>query len=167
MLNKNEIKNLQNIEEKYYMQPSIALIQKDLENKKINFKNAFDFLYDYLRNSQKDVENLIQKRKTNGEIRDENQTRKSIVGNAFSSLIVWLFLKNKENGNIDTDIFITTRISSIPNWKELFLIQVGEEFQKPDVDLVIYNLSNEHKIKNCLILSLKTSLRERAGQTYK
>ncbi len=39
--------------------------------------------------------------------------------------------------------------------------------QKPDVDLVIYSLDSNAKLHKCLILSLKTSLRERAGQTYK
>ena len=167
MLYRKELKLLQEIEEKYYMEPIIQLIKRDLDDKKISIQDAFDFLYDYLIQSKENVEKLIQKRKANGIIKDENQTRKSIVGNAFSSLIIWLFLKNKDNGNIDKNIFISKNIRAIPNYKELFYIQVGEEFQKPDVDLVVYNLNIKNKIEKCLILSLKTSLRERAGQTYK
>lgn len=44
---------------------------------------------------------------------------------------------------------------------------MGEETQKPDVDLMIYRLDSKQNLASCLILSLKTSLRERAGQTYK
>ena len=44
---------------------------------------------------------------------------------------------------------------------------VDGETQKPDCDLVIYSLNKDETLKKCMILSLKTSLRERAGQTYK
>ncbi len=82
-------------------------------------------------------------------------------------MIIWIFLKNKAQGNIAQNIFITSKISSIAKHKELFCIKVGEETQKPDVDLVIYSLNCKRELYKCLILSLKTSLRERAGQTYK
>lgn len=149
MLSQKELKLLQEMEEKYYMKPIIQLIKRDLDDKKISVQNAFDFLYDYLIHSKENVEKLIQKRKASGIIKDENQTRKSIVGNAFSSLIIWLFLKNKDNGNIAKNIFISKNIRAIPNYKELFYIQVGEEFQKPDVDLVVYNLNIKNKIEKC------------------
>jgi len=35
------------------------------------------------------------------------------------------------------------------------------------MDLVLYTISNEETMLDCIIISLKTSLRERAGQTYK
>ena len=46
-------------------------------------------------------------------------------------------------------------------------ITVDGETQKPDCDLIIYSLKENQDLKKCIILSLKTSLRERAGQTYK
>lgn len=49
----------------------------------------------------------------------------------------------------------------------MFTINVGEETQKPDMDLAVYSLNEDESLKKCMILSLKTSLRERAGQTYK
>ncbi len=167
MLNKIELKTLQDIENKYYMQPMLSAINVDLKAGKITLKELFNHLYEYLTNSQKSVEKLLATRLNSGEIRDVNQARKSIAGSAFSSLIVWVFLKNKEQKNIAKNIFITSKISQIPHYKDLFFIQVGEESQKPDVDLVIYSLNSKNELKNCLILSLKTSLRERAGQTYK
>ena len=167
MLNKTELKALQDIESKYYMQPMLSAINADLKAEKLTLKELFNHLYEYLTNSQKAVESLIQARIARGEIKDASQARKSIAGSAFSSLIIWVFLKNKEQGNIAKHIFISSKISQIPHYKDLFFIQVGEEVQKPDVDLIIYSLTSANTLKNCLILSLKTSLRERAGQTYK
>lgn len=167
MLNKNEIKTLQGIESKYYMQPMLESIIKDLKNNKLNLQEVFNNLYGYLLDSKEAVEKLLKERVNRNEIKDISQARKSIAGSAFSNLIVWVFLKNKESGNVDKDIFITNKISQIPHFKELFYIKVGEETQKLDVDLVIYRLDSKQNLASCLILSLKTSLRERASQTYK
>lgn len=167
MLNNDELKTLQDIENKYYMKPILKAISADLRTGKITLQDCFNHLYEYLINSKNAVENLIQERIAKGEIKDASQARKSIAGVAFSSLIIWVFLQNKANGNVAKSIFITSKISQIPHYKELFFIKVGQESQKPDVDLVIYSLDSTNEIKKCLILSLKTSLRERAGQTYK
>lgn len=167
MLNNIEIKTLQEIENKYYMQPMLESIIKDLKNNKLNLQEVFSNLYGYLLNSKDAVERLLKERVDRNEIKDISQARKSIAGSAFSNLIIWVFLKNKESKNIDKDIFITNKISQIPHFKDLFYIKVGEETQKPDVDLVIYRLDSKQNLVSCLILSLKTSLRERAGQTYK
>lgn len=167
MLSKIEIKTLQEIESKYYMQPMIAKINADISTKTLSFQEIFNHLYGYLVDCKDEVDNLIQKRIQKGEIKDASQARKSIAGSAFSNLIIWVFLKNKEQGRVKQNIFITSKISSIPQWQDLFYIKVGEETQKPDVDLVIYSLNSNAKLHKCLILSLKTSLRERAGQTYK
>ena len=102
-----------------------------------------------------------------GEIKDEKQALKSIAGNSFSSTLEYVFLKNKELENVRHDIFITSKISKVPSFKEISTINVDGETQKPDCDLVIYSLNEDETLKKCMILSLKTSLRERAGQTYK
>ncbi|CAH9017537.1 hypothetical protein NURINAE_00429 [Candidatus Nitrosacidococcus sp. I8] len=44
---------------------------------------------------------------------------------------------------------------------------MDRETQKPDMDLVLYREDSHHYLKDIMIISLKTSLRERAGQTYK
>jgi type II restriction enzyme len=113
------------------------------------------------------VESYLARRKKNGEIKDEKQAIKSIAGNAFSLAIVYVFLKNKEYGNVQPHIFITSQKSKVPSFNEISVINVGDETQKPDCDLVIYSLNNDQSLRKCMILSLKTSLRERAGQTYK
>ena len=87
MLNQSEIKALQEIESKYYMQPILKAISTDLNNKKITLATCFNHLYEYLVNSKEAVEKLIQARFARGEIRDASQARKSIAGGAFSSLI--------------------------------------------------------------------------------
>ena len=99
--------------------------------------------------------------------KDEKQALKSIAGNSFSSALIYIFLKNKEFYNIREDIFITSQLSKVPSFKEISVINVDGETQKPDCDLVIYSLNENEMLKKCMILSLKTSLRERAGQTYK
>lgn len=167
ILNKTEMQALREIESKYYMKPILDSISQDIESQNIEWHKVFDNLYSYLVYSKDSVEKLIQSRVQKGEIINASQARKSIVGSAFSNLIVWTFLKTKEQGHIKQNIFITSKLSQIPNYKELFLIQVGEETQKPDVDLVIYSLDSANILHKCLILSLKTSLRERAGQTYR
>lgn len=154
------------------MRETIALIESFVENhrsgdKKIAYLDAFDEIFRILNEAKPYVDNYLQERKTKGEIRDEKQALKSIAGNSFSLALVYLFLKNKEQGGVRKDIFITSKLSKIPSFKEISVIKVDGETQKPDCDLVIYSLNDDKTLNKCMILSLKTSLRERAGQTYK
>lgn len=167
ILDKEEIKTLQLIENKYYMKPIVELIQHNLNNNIISLPETFNNLYSYLTSSNKNVEKLIAERVAHGEIKDIKQAKKSIAGHAFSNLIIWCFLKNKESGYIKENIFISSKISTIKDWEKFFIINVDNETQKPDADIIIYSINNDKSIKKCIILSLKTSLRERAGQTYK
>lgn len=167
MLNKTELNDIQNIESKYYMKPIIESINLDISKNNVKWNEIFDKLYNYLENNKNAVKELTQKRVKEGKITNSEQAIKSIAGGAFSNLIVWVFLKNKERNYIKENIFITSNIRRIKEWQNLFLIKVGEETQKPDVDLVIYSLNSNNQLHKCMILSLKTSLRERAGQTYK
>jgi len=169
-LNKSEKQLLKKIEEAYYMQPSLDLINsriKKAKDKKSEWKIIFNYLHDFLRNSQEKVEKLLEQRKAEGTINDIPQARKSVVGNAFSHLIIYTLLQNKICGNIKPQIFITSETSKIPNFEQISTINIDGETQKPDVDLVIYSLKEDNQLDKCIILSLKTSLRERAGQTYK
>lgn len=110
---------------------------------------------------------MLQVRKSKGEIRDISQAMKSIAGNTFANAIVYIFLQNKNIGNINSDIFIGSEKSKIKNFNNITTIKVSGETQKPDCDLVIYTKKEDDSVKKCIVLSLKTSLRERAGQTYK
>lgn len=169
-LNKNETKALKKISETYYMQPAINMINKLVsknKDKQKEWKEIFNRLYEILTETKNDVDKLLEQRKENGEIRDISQARKSIAGNAFSNLVVYCFLQNKLQGNIKPAIFITSKKSEIKNFDSIATISVGDETQKPDVDLIIYTEKEDQTIHKCIIFSLKTSLRERAGQTYK
>ena len=172
MLNKEENKVLESIKANLYMQKTIALVEKFVENhasknRKIACLAVFDEIFRILNEARSFVDEYLADRKEKGEIKDEKQALKSIAGNSFSSVLIYIFLKNKEFGNIREDIFITSQISKVPSFKQVSIINVDGETQKPDCDLVVYSLNEDDTLKKCLILSLKTSLRERAGQTYK
>jgi type II restriction enzyme len=171
-LNKDEQKTLENINDTPYMAKTIALVndfaaKHASKNAKSVWLAVFDEVFRILNEAKTAVDIYLSDRKAKGEIKDEKQALKSIAGNSFSLTVIYIFLKNKEWSNIRKDIFITSQISKVPSFKEVSTINVDGETQKPDCDLVIYSLNDDNTLKKCMILSLKTSLRERAGQTYK
>jgi len=162
MLNAEERKTLSEIKEKYYMPPVVSRLETAIEH--YGHKEAFKYLHTIIRDAQSDVMEKIQERKRLGLITDVSQASKSVVGAIFSYCIEYLFLRAKENGCARQDVFVTSKVAK---YKELISITVGDETQKPDMDLVFYTLDEAQKLKNIMIVSLKTSLRERASQTYK
>jgi type II restriction enzyme len=154
-----------------YMQKTIELIEKFVQKcgdmPHTAYKKAFDEIYRILNEAKTSVDLYLSERKAHNEIKDEKQALKSIAGNSFSSAILYIFLKNKELGNIRHDVFITSKKSKVPSFDEISIINVDGETQKPDCDLIAYSLNEDKTLKKCMIISLKTSLRERAGQTYK
>lgn len=169
-LNKQEIKELDKIKKAYYMQPTLSLIDEFInssDDKKKSCKLVFNELYNIITNAYFQVELILEEILINGLIKDKKQANKTVVGNTFPFAVIYIFFQNKMIGNIKSDIFITSQPSVIQGFKDISTINIGEETQKPDCDLVIYSLSNNNQLNNCLILSLKTSLRERAAQTYK
>ncbi len=169
-LNKEERRIYDKIEKTNYMLPvikGIKSIVKEYGDNKTAWKEVFSHLYKILKGAENDVRNLLSERKLKGEIKDINQSLKSIAGNAFSNAIVYIFLTNKILGNIRSNIFITGQKSKIKNFDKIATINVDGETQKPDADLIIYTKKENNELDKCIILSLKTSLRERAGQTYK
>ncbi|MDR1922973.1 MAG: BsaWI family type II restriction enzyme [Planctomycetaceae bacterium] len=170
-LTKAERKILDGIKKKPYMKKTIDLIESFVRQSKRKpqaaYKNVFDEICRILYEAKDYVDSYLADRKIKGVIRDEKQAMKPIAGNSFSQAIIYTFLKNKELGNINTNIFITSKPASVPSFDTIAVINVDNEAQKPDCDLVIYSLNEDASLKKCMILSLKTSLRERAGQTYK
>lgn len=153
----------------FYMLPIIKRFQKIINQQNDQpkaWRNLFNLIYKILIESKNEVENILNKRKKEGKIKDIRQAMKSIAGNAFSSSIIYIFLNNKIIGNIKPEIFITSKKSQVKNFDKIATINVDGETQKPDADLIIYS-QKQNRLKSCIILSLKTSLRERAGQTYK
>ncbi|MCH9056133.1 BsaWI family type II restriction enzyme [Synechococcus sp. PCC 6716] len=166
-LNSRERKVLTEISSTYYMKPIIKRINSQIKsnsNIKLNWLNVFDYLYEILKDSRSDVEKLLDNRLDKNIIKNKDQARRSIVGNAFSKSIIYIFLINKVHENIPNKIYITSQGSVIPDFDKLTRIKIQDEFQKPDMDIVIYS---EDNYQDYILISLKTSLRERAAQTYK
>lgn len=161
---------IKDIKNSFYMEPTIKRIHLFIDkqaNLKKSWKEVFNQIYNILMEAKNDVELILEARKIKGEIKDIRQAMKSIAGNTFSSAIVYIFLKNKEIGNIKSKVFITSKKSQIKGFENIATIHVDGETQKPDCDLIIYTKKENDDVDKCMILSLKTSLRERAGQTYK
>jgi type II restriction enzyme len=170
-LTKSEQKIMDGIKKTPYMKKTIELIEKFVRQSKLQqqeaYKKAFDEIYNILHKAKPHIDQYLADRKAKGEIKDEKQAMKSIAGNSFSKTIIYTFIKNKELENIRANIFITNKTTKVPSFNTIAAISVDGETQKPDCDLVIYSSNNDNSLKKCIILSLKTSLRERAGQTYK
>jgi type II restriction enzyme len=170
VLSKDEASFLKELPKIYYMETIKQKVDnwvETSENITIGWIEVLNHLNEILREAQNDVERLLDARIVTGEIKDKSQARKSIVGNAFSNVIIYVFIQNKLVGNIEQGIYITAKKSTIAGFEKISTINVGDETQKPDMDLVIYSLKENLELNKCIILSLKTSLRERAGQTYK
>lgn len=93
---------------------------------------VFDEIFHILNEARPFVEKYLSLRKQQGEIRDEKQALKSIAGNSFSLILMYIFLKNKELGNIKPNIFITSKVSKVPSFEDISTINVDGETQKPD-----------------------------------
>lgn len=170
ILSKDESDFLKELPNIYYMEPIKLRVDnwvETSENPRIGWLEVLNHLNSILREAQSDVEQLLDNRLLAGEIKDKSQARKSVVGNAFSNIIIYVFIQNKLSGNILEGVYITAKKSTIRGFERISTINVGEETQKPDMDLIIYSLKENSDLNKCIILSLKTSLRERASQTYK
>ena len=108
MLNNLENKVLENIKATPYMLKTIDLIEKFVENhagkdRKVAYLAVFDEIFNILNTAKSYVDEYLQYRKDKGEIKDEKQALKSIAGNSFSLALVYIFLRNKDIGNIRED----------------------------------------------------------------
>lgn len=171
-ITKKEAKMLAEIRSKYYMLPVLSRIDRYFEQLPSDrFPSVFNKLYELITDCQNEVIGLIEERKQKGEIKSVEQASRSIVGNIFPFCVIYIFIKNKEVENINSHIFITSKKSEVKGFEEISIIKIGEEdTQKPDCDLIIYSYQSNTEIEQldrCIILSLKTSMRERAAQTYK
>ena len=153
----------------FYMGVLIGKVDKFVKkDKAIPYKKAileaFNHIEGFMQGSKEEVGELQEERKERGEISDLKQSGKAIAGAMFPKLVHYIFLKNKEVGNIPSNVRITrSKTKAQRTLGDDFLIFIGGETQKPDCDIIIYNEDTEKS----MILSTKTSLRERAGQTFK
>ncbi|WP_457638732.1 BsaWI family type II restriction enzyme [Persephonella sp.] len=154
-------KEKRKIEQSYYMSP-ILETYREFKDRHGTIE-VFDYLHDIMRNSQDSVEELIRERVIQGEIKDPNQARKTVAGNSFQFLILYALIENIEEGNLPNSL-IVLKTKQHKVLDEYATIEVAGETQKPDIDLLVFTEDERHPV---MIYSCKTSLRERAGQTYK
>ncbi len=124
---------------------------------------SLDRISEIMRKSESLVEALLDRKVKSGKLRDKSQARKSVAGNLFQSTVLYLLIRNVEKGNLPSHLLILKR-KSHPIVQKFAVVRVGDEEQKPDMDLMVFS---ERDVKPVIIYSCKTSLRERAGQTYR
>jgi type II restriction enzyme len=158
------IKTISEIMSRYYFTP----IKEGLEakTKKIGEINALDYLTEIMQKATSKVEVLIQERIKTGIISSADQARKTIAGNGFQGLAAYSLIKLQEKNMLNPNLAITLKPKKHPLIEKYATIKVGDDVQKPDIDLLIYHYQKPEKYP-VIIYSIKTSLRERAGQTYR
>lgn len=157
-------KVFEDIEGRYYFTPLKKNFKKKV--KEVGAEKALSCLTEVMQSSTEEVEKIIEKRIKSGEINDASQTRKAVAGNGFQGLVTYALIYLQNEGLINKDLIITLKPKQHKLIEKYATIQVGDDVQKPDVDLMIYHNQKLEKTP-VLIFSMKTSLRERAGQTYK
>lgn len=158
------INTLSDIEKRYYFAP----IKEGLEAKAIEKgeENALNYLTEVMQTATSKVEKLIQARIRNGVISNADQARKTIAGNGFQGLVAYSLIKLQEKNLLNRNLAITLKPKKHPLVEKYAAIKVGDDVQKPDIDMLIYHYQKPEKYP-VIIYSIKTSLRERAGQTYR
>ncbi|MBU0708282.1 hypothetical protein KJ596_00855 [Patescibacteria group bacterium] len=149
-----------------YWEPTLNAFNKKLQGiidkKGVNKKNALVIILDYLAevlgNSEPEVMKIILARK-----KDVKQTRVSVAGNNFQALVAHSLMENVLAKNLPP-VHIALKPKNHPIVQKYATIKIGNEAQKPDMDILIYQ---EKPRTPLVICSCKTSLRERAGQTYR
>jgi len=152
------------ISERYYFGP----IKNGLEEiiAQSGSIESLDHLTEVMQKATAPVEKLIGKRIRKGKITSADQARKTIAGNGFQGLVAYSLIKLQEEGVLSPNIAITLKPKHHSLVEKYATIKVGDDTQKPDIDLLIYNHPAPEKFP-IIIYSIKTSLRERAGQTYR
>ena len=161
-LNPSNRRELAGVRRRYYVPPLLRLYQRVV--KQTGLPHAVDHLSAVMRDGQSMVEESLVARKKSGEIRDVDQARKNVAGNAFQALVFCALASLQAAGLIPTHLIFTLKTRNNPRLGES-VIEVGPEKIKPDVDLLVYSGVNNNA--PVCIYSLKTSLRERAGQTHR
>ena len=144
------------------------LLKQKFEKKaqEVGLTEAMNYLTDIMQGSIPDVAKLIQARIDEGIINDFDQASKTVAGNAFQGLVAYALVRHQQAGILSRDIEITLKPKRHRIVNEYATIKVGNDIQKPDIDLLVY--SKAHTLQQPVIIySMKTSLRERVGQTYK
>lgn len=172
MLNIN-IKTYEKIERRYYFEPFKNKLNDKIAN--VGEVNSLNYLHDIMREAEDEVNEIIGDRVAQKGYDSEakiqksiDNTRKAVAGNGFQGLVAYSLIKAQKEGEINPNLIMTLRPKKHKLIKEFAAIKIGAETQKPDIDLIIFHKNTEDNDNYpIMIYSLKTSLRERLGQTYK
>lgn len=149
-----------------YWKPTLDAFNKKLteikKEKNISGKEALVIILDHLAEVLENSEPVVMKIIKHGG-KDVKQSRVSVAGNNFQALIAHSLLSNVLVGNLP-NLKIVLKPKKHPVVEKYAVIKVAGETQKPDMDIMIYQDKSNTPLVVC---SCKTSLRERAGQTYK
>jgi type II restriction enzyme len=152
------------LDARYYFDPLKQKFEKKAQD--VGLTEAMNYLTDIMQGSIPEVGKLIQGRIDDGLISDFDQASKTVAGNAFQGLVAYGLVRHQQAGILSQEIEITLKPKRHRIVNEYATIKVGNDVQKPDIDLLIYSKSHTLQ-KPVIIYSMKTSLRERVGQTYK
>lgn len=130
------------------------------------YKNALNYLTEVMQTATSKVEKLIQAHVRDKIILGADQARKTIAGNGFQGLVAYSLIGLQEQKILSQELAITLKPKKNPLIEKHAAMQVGDDVQKPDTALLVYHYLRPEKYP-IIIYSIKTSLRERAGQTYR
>ena len=152
---------LAKIRDRKYIEPLLRRIDNWLgSHSKQDLPNLLDCLTELFEDSEKEVSNLIEK---NEEAGDKKQSIKSVAGGNFQAAVAYSLIRIQEESVIPSRIAILLNGADYAGVTGQLKIPVDGETLRPDADIIIYDI---HSINEpMVILSVKTSLRERGAQT--
>ena len=165
---------IQSLNSRKYWAPTKDVFDFELDQRieQMGEKKAAESILDYLeriiQDSKEGVKEIQRERVARGEISDTRQSDVSIAGNNYQALVAYSLEINRIVGNIPSSLKIAfggKGKRKHPMIEKYATIEVAKgESQKPDVDVLVFKEGPQTPI---IIYSCKTSLRERAGQTYR
>lgn len=152
---------LAKIRDRKYIEPLLRRIDNWVGNhSKKDLPNLLDCLTELFEDSKKEVSNLIEKNKA---AKDKKQSIKSVAGANFQAAVAYSLIRIQEESVIPSRIAILLNGTDYAGVTGQLVIPVDGETLRPDADIIIYDI---HRINEpMVILSVKTSLRERGAQT--
>lgn len=162
-LNKENISLLKDLRKRWYFSLIESAFQ--IEVNRHGLPDTLNYLTVIMRATQQPIEQLLDARVSAGKITDKSQSRVSVAGNGFQALVALALIECQRIGLLDSRLVFVLKPKNNPLTVTHTTISVFNEVQKPDLDLLVYCNDNPNAHLN--IFSIKTSLRERVGQTYR
>jgi len=139
---------LNNLKDREYLKPTIDEFNKKLNelivegfSESESYIIVLDYLTEIMRKSQENVEEIIQRKIKDGKIRNASQSRVAVAGLNFQGIITYTLIQNILLGNLPKIIVaLRPKKSKYKNILEKYTeITVGDEKQKPDVDIMVFH----------------------------